>query len=334
MSNVVILAVILAFVLQTSHTTTSVTAKPVALANAADTTAVNPVDQLSSANIALTVARLSSLPETTAITNQADSQATQLTMAPTNDNVVAKPQVVATALKSRADIQTYTAQAGDSISSIATKFGITSDTVRWSNSLVSNNVPAGTKLVISPINGLVYTVKAGDTADSLAAKFKANKDQIIAFNDAELTGIAVGEQIIIPNGTQATAVTSSSSRYTVSGFAWGTGALFGGNGYDYGYCTWWAAQQRLNHGQPMPTNLGDAWSWKYRAPAAGLSVSGTPVAGAIIWFNMAYPGHVGYVESVNADGSITISEMNMRGWGVVDRQTISPDQFGNYAFIN
>lgn len=28
-------------------------------------------------------------------------------------------------------------------------------------------------------------------------------------------------------------------------------------------------------------------------------------------------GHVGYVESVNADGSITVSEMNYAGWNRV-----------------
>ena len=161
-----------------------------------------------------------------------------------------------------------------------------------------------------------------------------NHDQIVAYNDAELSGLSVGEQIIIPNGSQPAPAVTHTTSYSAVGFAWGSGALYGGNGYDYGYCTWWAAQQRLNHGLPMPTNLGDAWSWKYRAPSAGLSVSSTPVAGAIIWFPMAYPGHVGFVEAVNADGSITISEMNMRGWGVVDRQTIPASQVGNYSYIN
>jgi surface antigen len=33
-------------------------------------------------------------------------------------------------------------------------------------------------------------------------------------------------------------------------------------------------------------------------------------------------GHVAYVESVNADGSFTVSEMNYGGWGRVDYRTI------------
>jgi surface antigen len=33
-------------------------------------------------------------------------------------------------------------------------------------------------------------------------------------------------------------------------------------------------------------------------------------------------GHVAYVEQVSG-GTITISEMNYRGWGVVDRRTLS-----------
>jgi len=70
--------------------------------------------------------------------------------------------------------------------------------------LTSANVSPGTRLVIPPVNGIVYTVKAGDTPASLATRFNANADQIIAYNDAEITGLQVGEQILIPNATQQT----------------------------------------------------------------------------------------------------------------------------------
>src|SRR6185312_1874592 len=143
------------------------------------------------------VARMSNLPETTPISNQAESQASDLTIASTDDNVISKPQVVTTALKSRADIQSYTSATGDTISSVAAKFGVTSDSIRWSNNLTGDNLAAGTKLFIPPVNGLVYQVKTGDTADSLAAKYHASKDQIIAYNDGELSGLQIGEQIII-----------------------------------------------------------------------------------------------------------------------------------------
>ena len=34
-------------------------------------------------------------------------------------------------------------------------------------------------------------------------------------------------------------------------------------------------------------------------------------------------GHVAVVESVGADGSVVVSEMNYAGWGVTSRRTIN-----------
>ena len=149
------------------------------------------------------MARVNSLPETTAINNQAQSQAADIAIASTENSVTAKPEVVTTALKSRADIHTYTFQSGDTISELATRFGITSDSIRWSNNVSGDTVPVGTKLVIPPVTGIVYTVKAGDTADSLAARFNSSREQILAYNDGEISGLHVGEQIIIPNASQS-----------------------------------------------------------------------------------------------------------------------------------
>jgi len=236
----------------------------------------NPLDQVSSADIALTVARMGGLPETTAITNQAQSQAADLAIATSSDDVVAKPQVVATALKSSADIQDYTTVAGDSVSSVAAKFGVTSDSIRWSNGLSSDAVAAGTQLVIPPVNGIVYTVKAGETADTLAARFRANKDKIIAYNDGEIKGIIAGERIIIPDATQVAAGTTAHVIATLSSsFPWGgkrTGLRL--YGYDYGYCTWYVATQIA-----VPSNWGNAATWSYYAGLSGWSVSGAPTVG-------------------------------------------------------
>ncbi|MGH7238312.1 MAG: hypothetical protein ACREGF_07295, partial [Candidatus Saccharimonadales bacterium] len=101
---VVILAAILTFVLQKPHNT--VTAAPTNID--ASAVATSPLDQLASADIALTVARMDNMPEQAAIANQADSQQAELSIAATTNNVVTKPQIVTTALKSRDDIETYT----------------------------------------------------------------------------------------------------------------------------------------------------------------------------------------------------------------------------------
>lgn len=321
-TNLVILAVIMAVVLQSPNSNSI--PKASALTNATSSVESNPLDQVSSADIALTVARMNSLPETTAITSQAQSQAADVAIATSTNNVTAKPEVVATALKSRADIQNYVTVAGDSIGSLATKFGVTSDSIKWSNGFTGDAVPAGTKLVIPPVNGIVYTVKNGDTIESIAAKFNANKDQIAAYNDSEIAGLKVGEQILIPNGT-VSPVTASRTATTAAGiagggagpagaaFPWGNGPLYGVNGYDYGYCTWYVATQIS-----VPGNWGNAATWAYYAGASGWGVSTRPTVGAIAQKGGGY-GHVAIVDEVSPDGTqVRYKDMNgVAGWGRV-----------------
>ncbi len=325
-SNAVILAVILGFVLHNPHPATSA---PI-VNNAADNVdAANPLDQLSSADIALTVARMSSLPESTAITNQAQSQAAEIAVAASNDNVVSKPQVVATTLKSRADIQSYVVQSGDTLASLAVKFGVTSDSISWSNGLTTAAaVIPGKQLTIPPVNGVVYTVKPGDTPPSLAAQYRANADQIIAYNDAEITGLTPGEQIIIPNATQVSSATAASISSAGGGFPWGSGPIYGSNGYDYGFCTWYVASQ-IN----VPANWGNASTWAFYAALSGWNVSSKPVVGAIAQTALAAggEGHVAIVTAVNPDGTVQVRDMNgIAGWGRVGYGTRSAGAFQHY----
>jgi len=44
-------------------------------------------------------------------------------------------------------------------------------------------------------------------------------------------------------------------------------------------------------------------------------------------------GHVAIVESVNADGSWTVSEMNFAGFGVISSRTIRPGRVPLLGFI-
>lgn len=329
-SNVALLVAVLVFVIHSPSSTESLQQN--ALAAASPESTVNPLDQLSSADIAVYVARETGMEEATSVANKADTVNAQLAVTPAEDTVVAKPQIVATALKSRKDIKTYVTKSGDTVASVAAKFSITSDTIRWSNGLTGDALPVGKTLIISPISGVVYKVKPGDTADKLAVKYNANKDQIIAFNDAEVSGLPVGQYIVIPDGVQAS---PRANLAPISGFAWGGfSAVYGSNGYDYGYCTWWAAMRRAQIGRPIPSNLGNASTWKVLAQRAGLPVGSQPQAGAVIWFPPRdFYGHVGFVEKVNPDGSEVISEMNAVGWARTDTKTISAAEASNYSYI-
>lgn len=92
-----------------------------------------------------------------------------------------------------------------------------------------------------------------------------------------------------------------------------------GNTYARGYCTWYAKHRRPD----LPNNLGNADTWVSRARAQGLPTGSAPRAGAIGQRGM----HVVYVERVNGDGTVTISEMNFRGWGIVSSRTVPASDF-------
>jgi len=326
--------------------TLSITTKPgstsqsrvVALSD--DDSSASPMDELSSADIAVHVARVTAMEESNSVANKADTEKAELTLTSSDDKVIAKPQIMAEGLKSRKDIQTYVAKKNDTVGSIANKFNVTSETIRLSNNITGNDVDDGAKLLISPINGIVYTVKAGDSPRSLAAKYRASVDQLIAFNDAEITkSFKPGERIVIPDGlSPISAEFTYSNGDNPTGFAFGTTAQYGnaggGNGYDFGWCTWHAANRRMEIGRPIPNNLGNAISWLGIARAAGLETGSEPREGAVVYFlNIGGLGHVAFVENVYSDGSFKLSQMNNPYWGKVTYDHVPKSEVGSYRFI-
>lgn len=322
-ANFLLLAGIVAFVVQSGPSGNDASQTYQSASNAAS----DPLDQLSSADVAASLSRAVRMPEATAVTNQADTVKAELAVTASN-SVVTKPQVVSTALKSRRDIQTYVTVDGDSISSVAAKFNVTSDSIRWSNSLSGDAVAAGVTLQIPPVNGIVYTVQSGDTPQSLANKYSANSDQITAYNDAEISGLKPGEKIIIPNGTvKQTIVATRSTSY---GYSFGSSAIYGYNGYDWGFCTWYVANRIA-----VPSNWGNANTWDNLASLSGWTVSSTPRPGSIGQTDRGSFGHVAYVEAVSEDGSmIKYSDMNgLAGFGRVGySEWVPASKFPHYIY--
>lgn len=128
--------------------------------------------------------------------------------------------------------------------------------------------------------------------------------------------------------THADSVRTAGSVYDV--------ASYPGDNYAWGNCTWWAAMRRSQTGEPIPNSWGNAATWATRAQADGYLVDHTPTYGAIMQtpFVDNGLGHVAFVESVNEDGSWTISEMNVKGLDVVDYKTLSVADAADYNFIH
>lgn len=302
-ANVLVLASVLVFVMTSSDHDQPALA---AVSNES-ATAVSPVDRLTSYDVAANVAQATNLPEKTPITNQAQSARVAVAVSANETGISSKPQIVSTALKSWRDITDYTVQTGENVQTVAQKFGVTSQSIRWSNGLTTDTVAAGTTLVIPPVNGVVHTVVSGDTPAKLASTFRSDADKITEYNDAEVAGLVVGQRIIIPDGqiVPVARTYSYSSSYS-SGFA----PQYSSNGYDYGWCTWYVASRIT-----VPSNWGNARTWAYYAGLSGWAVTSTPQAGAIAQTTSG--NHVAIVEQVSEDGSqIIYSDMNgINGWG-------------------
>lgn len=106
--------------------------------------------------------------------------------------------------KPRSEIIEYTVEEGDTVSGIAKRFGISTDTIKWANDLNNlNSVKPGQTLKILPVSGVSHTVKSGDTLESVAKKYSANSQAIVdfPFNDIpDDFSLRVGQTLIIPDG--------------------------------------------------------------------------------------------------------------------------------------
>lgn len=96
----------------------------------------------------------------------------------------------------------YTVEPGDTVSSIAAQFGITTQTLLWANKLTERSpIRAGQELIILPVSGVQHKVRSGETIGMIARKYQADVNDIIDFNDLPESGdIFVGDTLIVPGG--------------------------------------------------------------------------------------------------------------------------------------
>ena len=106
---------------------------------------------------------------------------------------------------------TYTVKAGDTLYSIANRYGISVDDLKNYNNLNSNIlsigqelfIPTKTEDIIPPIetDSIVYIVKQGDTLYSIARFYNVPVEDIISENNLSGTILKLGQNLIIPNQT-------------------------------------------------------------------------------------------------------------------------------------
>ena len=99
----------------------------------------------------------------------------------------------------------YMVQPGDTVSSIATRFGLKPESVLWNNMEIRDEdfVDVGQQLRIPVTDGVIHEVKLGDTASDIAARYDADLKAIESFPSNRLSSpddIRETQLVFVPGG--------------------------------------------------------------------------------------------------------------------------------------
>lgn len=235
----------------------------------------------------------------------------------------------------------HTVQSGESLWSIAQQYDTSVEDIKQQNQLSNNIVFPGQVITVSTSStnsatqnppqyteASSHTVQAGETLNTIANQYGVSVDQLMSANNLNNYIIMPNQVLTIPTSGQTQVGTQNASGYDSPIFNHS-------NLYTAGQCTWYVFDKRAESGQPISTYWSDAKYWAENAANDGYAVDHTPTVGSIMQTTVGPFGHVGYVERINGDGSILISEMNYTyGPYNTDYRTIPASEVSLYAYIH
>jgi len=256
---------------------------------------------------------------------------------------IIKPLQIPTSAMFSHGVLHYTVILGDTVARIAQRQGIPEEAVRWSNlaslSRAGSEPAIGSQLLLPPVAGIAMVAQPGDTITGLANRYHVDAIAILDFNRLRLTAdvaAPAGLELVVPAGrgpdlapaAQQSRPAASFRSHGSTVLGWGSRVpVAAGNRFAFGNCTYYVYNRR-----PV-TWQGDAWAWYGNAQAMRYATGQSARPGAIMVTWESGYGHVAYVESVNADGSWIVSEMNYVAFNMVDRRLIRPGGVPLIGFI-
>jgi murein DD-endopeptidase MepM/ murein hydrolase activator NlpD len=160
--------------------------------------------------------------------------------------------------KPRDKIVKYTVKSGDTLDSIAKKFDVSINTIKWANNLKSDTITSGDILDVPPVSGIVHKVASGDTIYSIADKYNTSSQNIVnfpfnEFADLDTFALIPGQILFVPDGTPPTAkpaLPQVRPQY-IAGQAGSGSFIWPTTGYVSQYPTWYhMALDIANPGSP------------------------------------------------------------------------------------
>ncbi len=104
----------------------------------------------------------------------------------------------------RQKVISYKVEDGDTVWSIAKKFNITTNTIKWANNFSDiDSIKPGQTLQILPISGTLHKVQKGEGLGKIAATYGASSAQIMEENGLLTEILEEGKVLIIPGGAKA-----------------------------------------------------------------------------------------------------------------------------------
>jgi surface antigen/peptidoglycan hydrolase CwlO-like protein len=184
---------------------------------------------------------------------------------------------------------------------------------------------------------------------------EAAYQQLVTANQAKQDQIRDEQQAAIAATFKSTGGATLIKGGVAGGYPWGasncpmdgiysTGGV-DGNGTDgYGYgcrqCASYAAWRVAKETGFYPVNWGNAVDFPASARASGYLTGSTPRPGSLAVMSAAQAGgpdgHVAWVEAVDGDGTIIVSQYNYNygaGWGMYSEMKLSAAAFATYIYI-
>src|SRR3972149_2121268 len=83
--------------------------------------------------------------------------------------------------KPRDQVITHVVVSGETLGSIASRYGVSIDSIKWTSNLRRDVLSVGQEVKIPPVTGIVHKVKSGDTIYSIAKLYKTDAHKIVNF---------------------------------------------------------------------------------------------------------------------------------------------------------
>lgn len=101
-----------------------------------------------------------------------------------------------------AEIAHYIVEEGDTIASLAEKFGISTNTILWANGLSKNaQLKLEQELTILQVSGVLHAIRPNETLGSIASLYKVKAQKIVDANNLDSANdIFAGDLLVIPGG--------------------------------------------------------------------------------------------------------------------------------------